>query len=392
MLQKEPDWSRLPAETPQVIRTILRQCLTKAVRERIRNIGDLGLRLKVEPVEDAPEKPSRERASRSLMFGALALVVLGILVSGLAVWSIVTPTPEEPGRVKRFAVESPPFEGLGNERSLTLSRDGSLLAYISRKDDAPATIEIRAMDQIETRVLSGTIGAGQPFFSPNGEWVGFNAEGQLKKVSIAGGSPITLVSSASFNGAASWGDDDTIVFSTESGLARVSASGGTVEPLTTLDGEPLGTFHRWPEVLAGSETVLFTVNRGRFASRIDAVSVATGERKTVLEDGTDARYSSSGHLVFLRSGTRSGTLHAAPFDLDRLEIQGPAVPVVGGIMVTGGGAGNFALSRDGTIVYSEAPERALTELVRVDRSGRAETLRSAGYIQGVRLSPDGRAS
>ncbi len=249
-------------------------------------------------------------------------------------------------------------------------------------------IEIRAMRQLEPRILSGTFGAGQPFFSPDGEWVGFNAEGQLKKVSITGGSAVTLVASATFNGGASWGDDGTIIFATESGLARVFASGGIVEPVTTLDGEDRGTFHRWPDVLPGSAAVLFTVNRGRFGSRIDVVVLATGERKTVMENATDARYSASGHLMFM-TGTSGMTLHAARFDLERLETSGPAVPIVASILVSGGGAGNYALSRDGTLVYAQARERAPSEIIRVDRGGGAETLRSAGHVQELRLSPDG---
>ena len=183
-----------------------------------------------------------------------------------------------------------------------------------------------------------------------------------------------------------WGDDGTIVFGTLTGLAIVSALGGDVRQLTTAENEPEGTYHRWPQVLPGVEAVLFTKNQGRDDSSIEVVSIGSGERRTVVEEGTDGRYVATGHLLFLSSGR----IHAVPFDVGRLTTTGPAVPVLDDVAVRGAGVGVYDLSSDGTLAYQPLTTDAMREVLWVSRDGQAEPALEPDSFQGwARLAPDG---
>lgn len=225
-----------------------------------------------------------------------------------------------------------------------------------------------------------------PFLSPDAEWLGFFVDAQLKKMPVNGGPPVTLAQEASFLGGADWGDDDWIVFGTEGGLARVASSGGPVEPLTNLESDTPGSRHASPQILPGSKTVLFTVQRGRGETRVEAVNVSTRARSIVLEDASDARYIASGQLIFQRLG--SGSLFAASFDPDRLETDGAASPVLENVRMVGTTT-NYTIGNDGTLVYMTAASSGRRELVWVDRSGRQELVSGADRYYQVRISPDG---
>ena len=184
--------------------------------------------------------------------------------------------------------------------------------------------------------MRGTDGARWPVFSPDGRWIAFHTDRELKKVPVEGGQSVTLCETAE-NGpfGLDWGPDGTIVFASMiGGLKRVSASGGEPKALTHLDSETHEVSHRLPNLLPGGEAVLYTSIRFRigYGYDLDRVgifveSLRTGERKLLIEGGTDARYVSTGHLLF----AREGRLMAAPFDVERLEITGPEVPVIEGI-------------------------------------------------------------
>ncbi len=196
---------------------------------------------------------------------------------------------------------------------VALSSDGTRLVY-----RANGQLYLRAMDQIEATPVRGTEGGGQsPFFSPDGEWVGFiSADRQLKKVAIRGGAPVNLCAAQNLLGAR-WGADDTIVFGQrEAGIMQVSADGGTPEVLIPLTGtEEVG---HGPQVLPGEKAVLFTLGDGTNwdDAQIVVHSLETGERKVLIEGGRDARYVPTGHLVYVLDGT----LLAMPFDVDTLEV------------------------------------------------------------------------
>jgi serine/threonine-protein kinase len=308
-------------------------------------------------------------------------------VVGITVWNLTRPAPVP---LKRFAVHLPPGDELSLGRGSAISPDGQNVVYVAGRRGGGPQLYLRPMDQLEATPLRGTEGARGPFFSPDGQWIGFHAGGKLKKVSIAGGSPVTLCDARTVRGA-SWGRDDTIFFSTDesSKLLRVSASGGKPEAVRTLDLGKEGQGPRWPKILPGGKAVLYTAWSGSLDNAsIEVQSLETGERRILVQGGISPHYVPTRHIVF----ARGGSLLAVPFDLGRLEIAGSPVPVIEGVQVDSGGGAQFSLSSDGSVLYVPGsvslPNR---KLVWVDRQGVerpvAETLRA--YVD-PRLSPDGQ--
>jgi serine/threonine-protein kinase len=248
----------------------------------------------------------------------------------------------------------------------------------------------RLMDQSQPTILSGTENASEPFFSPDGQWIGFAAGGYLKKVSILGGAPATLCQAEVSRGA-SWGEDGSIVFSSAlSGLARVPAEGGTPQALTKPANKGEST-HRFPQILPGGKAVLFTglVSNSRFDdANIEVLYLKTGETKVVQRGGYFGRYLPSGHLVFVHQGT----LFAVPFDLSRYQSKGIPAPVVEEVAGNpNAGGGQLDFSRTGTLVYLagkfNAGQGALSWL---DAAGKKAPLVSAPDLASPRFSPDGK--
>ena len=248
-------------------------------------------------------------------------------------------------------------------------------------------IYLRLADQSEAVPLRGTEGASYPFFSPDGEWIGFFANGQIKKVSSAGGSPLTICDVETPFIGASWSPDGTIIFSGLSGLYSVYAAGGIPQSVATVGKEES---YRWPEVLPGGKAVLFTI-RGPLGavspSQVAVLSLETGEMKTITE-GTYPRYSPTGHLMFVRAGS----LMAVPFDLTQLQETGNAVSVLEDAWISGPGVAHFSFSEDGTLVYLSASEESGPRvLVWVDREGATQPVTDLERMfASPRVSPDGQ--
>ncbi|MDA2928041.1 hypothetical protein MYX78_12575, partial [Acidobacteria bacterium AH-259-G07] len=268
---------------------------------------------------------------------------------------------------------------------VALSPDGTHLVYVTNRQ-----LYLRAMDQLEATPIRGTAeGRGRnPFFSPDGQWVGFWA-GELKKVAITGGAPVTLCDAGNPFGA-SWGADDRIVFGQGvQGIFQVPANGGTKELLIRVDPEKNEQAHG-PQILPGGEAVLFTLSSGVSwdDAQIVVQSLETGERKVLVNGGTDARYVPTGHLVYVQEGT----LLAVPFDVVRLEVTGGRIPIVEGVaQATGRGAAQFTFSDLGSLVYVRGSGGAQRTLVWVDREGQEEPLEAEARAYGSsRVSPDGR--
>jgi hypothetical protein len=370
----------LPRETPPAAVRLLRRCLQKEKDKRLRHIGDARLELEELLAGPAPMGESPPELRRPAYWPAVAILcaLLGGLVS-----SVVHRFPAIRKEVIRLSVEtSGPFNP-------ALSPTGDRIVYRT-----PAGLAVRELDKLEGRVIPGTVNAWVPFFSPDGEWVGFNdwTDGTLKKVSLGGGAPVTLCKMEQSHGA-TWGPDDTIVFTRDnsSGLWQVGAAGGEPRELTKPDRARGEKSHRWPRFLPGGEAVLFTVGTNRLSkwddARVEALVLRTGERRTILEGGTTPAYVESGHLVY-RRGT---SILAAPFDLDRLETVGPSVAVVEGVQSTSEtGVPFFAVARTGMLVYLPQESRA-ERLVLVDRAGAGRPLTPWGRpVFEPRLSPDGR--
>ncbi len=279
---------------------------------------------------------------------------------------------------------------------MAISPDGSELAYVTGHGET-TQIFLRSVDRLEPQPLEGTTNATSPFFSPDNQWVGFFADGKLKKVSIHGGEPATLCD-APINRGATWGPDNTIIFAPAlfSGLMRVSASGGSPEVLTTPDVSKGERSHRWPEILPGGKAVVFVTAEAkdvgffsRSGAKIAVERLDTHEKKILPIQGTSPRYSPSGHLLF----AREGRVFAVRFDPNRLEISGRPFPVLDGVKTSpASGVANFMLSDTGSLVYlpenASAPEGLLVWL---DRKNQVQTLAAPARGYGFpQISPDGQ--
>ncbi len=292
--------------------------------------------------------------------------------------------------VARFqTVLQPPFVARssgGTTTDVAISPDGTRLVYVGRRGSTQQLFT-RAVSELEVSAIPGTENAVGPFFSPDGNWIGFGADDELRKVPIAGGAPQTLCTARGFL-AATWEAAHGIVFSSaaDSGLRQVSADGGSPVPLVVPTGRG-EIVQRTPQILPGGTHVLFSEFGGAAVAegQIVVQSLDGGARK-ILGPGDHARYLPTGHLIF----TSTATLLAARFDLARLEIVGKPVPLVEGIVRTP--AAQFAVSDNGSLVYVPGGNQLPGEtLVWVDREGNDEPLPGAfRTFSKPRLSPDGR--
>ena len=391
VLHGSPDLGGVPESVPPRIKELLRRCLTKNIKSRLQAIGDARIVLEeyvADPAsfEERPTAgpgaaPARGRSPAWAVAAAAALVAIGAVV-----WALLprASEPARPIRLRALAGDQPLFLGAGS--SAVLSPDGRRLA-LSLGGGQDRRLYVRELSQLENTPLPGTEVAYNPFFSPDGQWVGFVTPNELKKISVSGGTPLTLAKIDRGRGA-TWSEDDVIVFAPNptSPLLEMPAAGGEPQPLTTLDPEGTQVSHRWPQFLPGSRSVLFTTHTSSSVGAIEIVDVETGERKVVHHGGDYGRYLASGHLAFVNEGT----IFAAPFDVERGELLRTPAPVVQGITTTGGA--QYDVSPTGTLVYLEGQAGAPKyELALVDRRG-AQTPLTAERNTFVepRFSHDGR--
>ena len=216
--------------------------------------------------------------------------------------------------------------------SIAISSDAGHIAYVARGDGSNRLF-LRALDQLHARAIEGTAGARTPFFSPDGEWLGFKLSETLMKVSVTGGAPLAVANIGPNTKGASWHPDDEIVFNYDNfaGLSRIPVDGAAPSDLTSPSREQREKTHRLPEVLPGGKAVVFTLGTADMETwddaKIAALSLETGEIRIVLEPGYCARYSPTGHLIY----ARFGALLAVPFDLATLQVVGVPLPVLEGV-------------------------------------------------------------
>ena len=277
---------------------------------------------------------------------------------------------------------------------LAVSPDGSRLVYAaSSPPGSRPRLYLRRLDRFEAVPIPGSDGAVGPFFSPDSRWLGYFAEGKLFKIAVEGGTPVEICHVGQVVPGASWGPDDSIIFtdSPDSGLLRVPAGGGTPETLTTPDFASGELGHGWPQWLPDGESVLFSISTVQ-GPRIAALSLRTGEWRTLEQGIGGARYLSSGHLVY----ALSGGLAAQAFDPVSLETKGSPVMVLEGVYIIPGvkGFGLAAFSASDTGLLAFLPGEASADknrLVWVDRDGRTRpATNEPGLYEWPRLSPDGK--
>ena len=377
---------------PPSLDRVLKRCLEKDPENRWQSVRDLKTELEwiAQTPSDATIAASisaRPRPLPWIVAGVLALAAAG------ALWIAYRSTrPVEPKPLVRLEVDlghDVYLNALGGS-DIIISPDGTGIAYLSRKH-----LFIRKLDQPSATELPITPGATSPFFSPDGQWIGFVAAGKLRKISVEGGAEVSLCDAAASYTGADWGEDGNIIASLRisGGLSRVSSAGGTPTPVTELEREE--RTHRWPQVLPGAKAVLFTAEHSTVGfddAKIDVVTVADHRRKNLLRGGTYGRYVAApggkGYLTYVSRGT----LFAVPFDPVKLEISGSPKPMLQQVSYSAMfGSAKLSFSRTGTLIYRSREIDASRVIVQwLDADGKTHPLLDRpGLFVSPHLSPDG---
>jgi len=379
--------------TPPTLDHAIHRCLAKDPDDRWQAVRDLEMELKwiADGSSQAMWPPAPSKRS-TVGWRALALslttLLLGAAIASLATWNL-KPSPPRP--VSRTVIALPLGQQLAGleQPAVALSPDGSVLAYVAIQGGSQQ-IYLRAMDSLEARPIPGTEGGANPFFSPDGQWLGFFPGQRLKKVPVSGGATQTIVDAVQLHGA-SWSSKEIIAFKGLgiSAFQQVPAGGEAPQSLTRV--EKGVAIQRWPDFLPGGEAVLFVVPPSGFDwtnTQISVQSIETGERRDLFRGGTQPRYAASEHLIY----AQQGTLMAVPFDPRRLTTIGAPTPMVEGVLQSAlSGASQYSLSVSGSLVYVRGDvQSAQHRLVWVARNGAEQTIAAPvrTYIF-PRLSPDG---
>jgi serine/threonine-protein kinase len=398
VLMKEPDWTLLPASTPPHIASLLRRCLKKDVQKRVPHIGVA--RLEIEEGAASPPPAVAIMPAASPLWRRAMPIAIGVLltaaVAAAAWWRLKPDTPQ--AIVSRFVVTLPGGQNFTNtgRHAIAISPDGTSIVYT-----ADSRLYLRTMGDVEARPIPGIDASYtviNPVFSPDGRSIVFYAGGggaqaTIKRIAASGGAPVTLGSFPVPIGM-SWGPDG-ILLGQPKGIVRLSDNGGTPEVIVTINPDEVA---HGPQMLPGGKAVLFTLAKARGDERWETADIVVqplpaGPRKTIVHGGTDARYLSTGHLVY----ALSGVVFAVPLDLQRLQVSGGAVPIIEGVRrapVNATGAAQFSVSANGSLVYMPGPVVTSTssrELAIFDRTGKASALRvSPAAFEHARSSPDGK--
>jgi serine/threonine protein kinase/Tol biopolymer transport system component len=381
VIRAEPEWSNLPAKLHGRLREALERCLKKELKDRYHDISDV--RADIQKVLTDPSgvlvQPVATTVPQS-KFRKMApwiVAVLGIVIVGVAVWML---RPQEPRQTMRFQYELPEGQQFGtlDLPAMAVSPDGKQFVYSTTNG-----LYLRSVNELTVRLIAGTEeNTQQPFFSPDGKWIGYFSatDRKLKKIAVAGGAPTPLCAVPQMVGA-SWGSDNTIVYGQLSpAIMRISANGGTPEILIEAKSGAL----IFPQILPDGESVLYTAAASVTQMSVMVQSLKSGESKELFS-GMNGYYIRTGHIIFSLSDNDS--IFAVPFDPDRLEVTGGQVPVVDGVK-------QCAVSDAGTLAYipgtsSGEPFSGRT-LMWVNREGKEEPLEvpSKNYMN-PKISPDG---
>jgi serine/threonine protein kinase len=386
VIKSEPEWKRLPPNLHPRIRLLLERCLEKEPRIRCSSVSEARA-----DIQKALADPSgvlvqaitgvEPRTRLRIMLPWFAALALTAIIAGVAVWNLRPTPPPEPRPVTRFSCELPKDQQFTSYdlSVLAVSPNGKQFVYCTSNG-----LYLRSVDELDAKLIKGTEGnPQQPFFSPDGKWVGYFAAGQLRKIAVIGGAPVTLCNVGNSYGA-SWNADDAIVYGTLGGIMRISANGGTPEFLLKAEAQTLIA----PQILPDGKSVLFT-NISSQPFRVMVQSLKSGQRKELFA-GDTAYYLPTGHIVY----ASANNLVAVPFNLDRLEVIGGSVPLVEGVFRMA--APFYALSSSGTLVYVQAAVTTGSAatgrtLVWVNRKGVEEPLKAPpNAYRYPKISPDGK--
>jgi serine/threonine protein kinase len=405
VLRSEPDWTALPAETPPRIRDLLRRCLQKDPKRRLHDIADARIEIEEAVAMPADALPAARpgwapsSSGRSRFLWAAAGLLAGAAVAVLVARGLFRPPDRNILPSIRSSFSLPPetrIDTRGRRPSMAFSPDGTSFVFRAVSDGV-ARLYLRSMDRAEASPIPGTEGAFNPFFSPDGEWLAFFTTSELKKVPLAGGTPLTVAVVPPITQGGTWASDGFIYFSpiSEGGLSRVAAAGGIPETFTTPDAKEGEGAHVWPQALPDGEHFLLIVRPGKNLQDLESSNLAihslkTGRRRIVLQGASFARYAPPGRILFVRGRS----VQAVSVDPKRWEPTGRPVPLLRDVLIASSDAtAYFAVGSNGLLVYAAGglAERETSTPVWVDRNGTAESLPlpTRTYFT-PRLSPDGR--
>ena len=376
VLRAEPEWNSLPPNLHPRLRLLLERCLEKEAKDRCHDIADV--RVDIQKVLADPDgvmvqlvAETTLAARRSQLPLVAAALVLGGLISGVAVWYLKPAHPPAISRWEHYLPEGGNFRNRGYS-VVAISSDGNRFVY-----NGTGGLYLRAMDEREARVIPGTEESlSNPTFSPDGEWLAFVSGRQLTKIPVVGGAAVILDADIDHPSGISWEADDTILYGLVDGVMRVPAAGGEPELLVPrLDGERVGH----PQLVLDARAVLFST----FGGQVGVHSVDSGESQ-LLFPGARPRYLPTGHILY----AQGSVLFGVPFDIDQMEVTGDPVPLIEGVR---SGPPQYAVSDSGSLVFVPGEAGGDTRmLVWVDREGREEVIdmppRPYNY---PRLSPTG---
>ncbi len=400
VIRAEPDWSELPASTPPRIRELLQRCLKKDPRQRLQSIGDARIAIEeylANPAGDAEQlagvvKPPPQRALRVVPWTTAGLAIVGAVLFAIG-YIARAPIPAHAIRAYIKPAPNSNFTSYnGGTAGFAISPDGLRVTYVAVGTDGRSQLWVRPMESWQAQPLEGTEGASIPFWSPDSRFIGFFADGKLKKIEASGGAPLALADAPAGRGG-TWNRDGTILFTPffSTPVFRVSAAGGVATPVTTLNRNNNESTNRWPYFLPDGRHFLYLAGNpltptGSPTNSIMIGSIDSKETKFLFHSHSNAIYA-SGNVLFLRENT----LMAQPFDTKRLEVDGDAVPIAEDVEdVAPRSQGSFSASDDGTLAYLETAGAA-RQLLWFDRRGK-----QVGAVPGTdsyadpHISPDGK--
>ncbi|MFA6958408.1 MAG: protein kinase [Thermoanaerobaculia bacterium] len=401
VLRGDIDFATLPEETPREIRTLLRRCLERNPKNRLHDVADARIAL-AEVLEgrmdDAPPAPS-SGAKRGPRAGAIAIAIACSAVAatfitlGVTRW-LVPPASAAAARSAHVSIALPEGYEAGSThlRAVAISHDGARIAFVGLKD-GKNRIFVRALDDPEATALEGTEGGDGPFFSPDGQWIGFFAGSKLRKIAVGGAALETLADAPSHRGG-DWGDDGYIYFAPTNvgGILRVPESGGATTEVTHVNAAGGEISHRWPQRVAGTTTLLFSIwtGPGDDEHHVAMQTLEAREHHLLVKGGDAAQYAAKPGLLLY---THHGQLLTVPWKPSQQDL-GKAVPVAAAEQpnesIGNEGCGNYSLSDDGTLAYLGGGRAyGAMRLVWIDRQGAQTPVPLPDRVyENVAISPD----
>jgi eukaryotic-like serine/threonine-protein kinase len=399
IVKLDPDWNALPDNLPPAVRSLLRRCLRKDRKLRLHDIGDARIEIEealtapaAQPVSSATKAPVK-RVRERLAWGLAGLLAVAAIALAIPAYRYFTPVES---RAVQFEIPMPEKTsfppGAGATPWPSVSPDGRYVAFVLLSNGTQQ-LWVRSLDSLKTQALAGTEGIGMhAFWSPDSRFIGFFADGKLKKIAVSGG-PAQILCDAplSNSGHGAWGSQDVIVFALNppSTLYRVPAAGGVSEVLRSPDKSRQEAGFLFPYFLPNGKDLLFlSQNANPAQSEIQSASVDGGASKSLLKVNSRIEYKAPGHLFF----ARDGTLMVQPFDAKNLALSGEMAPLAQFVANHPTGDAAFGVSDTGTLVYKTDDVGAYSQLAWFDRTGKILGTEPTEGMFPVNpsISPDGK--